>query len=327
MALSAKSNFRLHLTIMITKHLTKAEFLMKNAKIGYLYLLLTFTIWGSLYVVSKFVLNKLPVFTVSFLRFFIAGIAMYLFMRRKKFPEIQKKDYRYIALIGFCGYFIAIGAQLLGTQLVGASVASLVNSLNPIVIIFVAAIVLKEKLTWQKISGVILSLVGVYLIIGGSTGGVLLGILVSLFSVVVWSIVSVFMRKITQKYDPVQITTYGILIAAACNLPIAITQTAVSGKLSLDFPAVLSLLYMGIVCTGFAHFLWNKSLSMLPAGNCSLFYPIQPVTSVMFGVIFLRESLTSKMIIGGLLIIIGIIFCLVCTGDRKKNTDMGVKAD
>lgn len=284
---------------------------MKNSKIGYLYLILTFTIWGSLYVVSKFVLNRLPVFTISFLRFFIAGLAMLAVLKRKPLKRIQKEDYKYILIIGVLGYFIAISAQLIGTQLVGASVASLVNSLNPVVIIFAAAFLLKEKLTVQKIAGVLFSLFGVYLIIGGTSGAAIYGILVSLFSVVVWSIVSVIMRKVTQKYDPLQITAYGILIAAACNFPIALFQTVTAKSVSWDLPSILSLLYMGLICTGLAHFLWNKSLSVLPAGNCSLFYPIQPVTSVLFGVLFLGETLTVKMVLGGICIIAGILFCFI----------------
>ena len=291
---------------------------MKNAKIGYLYLVVTFILWGSLYVASKFVLNRLPVFTVSFFRFFIAGTTLFLFLQRRRLPKIEKQDYKYVALIGIVGYFIGLGAQLLGTQLAGATVASLVNSLNPITILFAAAVILGEKLTWQKIVGVIVALAGVYLIIGGGEGGTIWGVMCSLFSVVTWSIVSVVIRKITQKYDPLQITTYGLLIAAACNLPFAVADTAMLRGISIDFQIILSLLYMGIVCSGLAHYLWNKSLSRLPAGTCSLLYPVQPVTSVLLGVLFLHEIVTGKTVIGGLLIIFGIVFSLVRIGGLKS---------
>lgn len=80
---------------------------------------------------------------------------MFLLIRRKHLPKIERKDYKYIALVGIVGYFLSIGAQLVGTQLAGASVASLVNSLNPIAILFAAAIILKEPLSWQKIAGVL----------------------------------------------------------------------------------------------------------------------------------------------------------------------------
>ena len=92
---------------------------MKNnmKRKGYFYLLLTFTLWGSLYVVSKYVLGKM-------------------------------------------------GAQLLGTKYAGASLASLINSLNPVTMTVFAAILLHEAMTLRKVLGIALALCGVYVIIG-----------------------------------------------------------------------------------------------------------------------------------------------------------------
>ncbi len=152
---------------------------------GYLYLLLTFIIWGSLYVVSKFVLGKMPTGVVAFCRFLIAFIALSLWQRGKR-KKIEKEDYKYVILLGFAGYFIAVGAQLLGTRYAGASMASLINALNPVTITVFAVIFLGEKMTLRKGLGVVLSLLGVYVILGkGSGEGSMLGILLSLFSVVV----------------------------------------------------------------------------------------------------------------------------------------------
>lgn len=293
---------------------------MKREKAGYIYLLLVFVIWGSLYVVSKIVLNKLPVLTVSFLRFLIAGSVMGIILWRKGPAKIQKQDFRYILLLGIVGYFLAAVAQLIGTQLAGATVASLVNSLNPVVVLFVAAAILKEKLNWQKIVGVVVSLIGVYLIIGGSSGGALLGIVAALCSVVMWSLVTVIMRRIMQKYDPFQVTTYGIWVAAVVSLPVAIVEAVHTKNMTVDVPTVLGLLYMGIVCTGVAHFLWGKSLSLLPASICSMFYPIQPITAVLLGIVLLGEPMTVWIAVGGVLIIGGVLFSL-----KYSSTDQDSK--
>ena len=98
---------------------------------AYVYLLLTFFLWGSLYVVSKFVLGKLPPFTLAFVRFLLAFAALSVIdMHPQK--KLDRKHYPYVLLIGFGGYFISVGAQLLGTKYAGASVASLLNSMNPV---------------------------------------------------------------------------------------------------------------------------------------------------------------------------------------------------
>lgn len=284
--------------------------------LAYVYLIMTFVLWGSLYVVSKFVLGKLPAFTISFLRFVLAFAALTLFQRGKT-VRIEKKDYGWIFLIGIAGYFVAVGAQLLGTKYAGASLASLLNSLNPVTMTIFAAILLHEKLTLKKIIGILLALSGVYLILGGGAQGSGIGIFLSLFSVLLWSAVSVLMRRVTQRYDSLQITRYGIGIAAVCYLPACLAELSMGEPVSFDLSCVLALMYMGVICTGVAYLLWNKSLSMLEAGTCSAFYPLQPMVSTLLGIILLGEQVQWMFWLGAGLIIAGVLTSL--TGNRKTS--------
>ena len=286
--------------------------MIKDVKMAYLYLLITFCAWGSLYVVSKFVLGKIPVFTVSFLRYIIAGTALYIILNKRKPKKIEPQDFKYVFLIGFLGYFLSMGAQFWGTKLSNASLASLINSMNPITITVFAAIILKEKLTLVKGISIASALLGVIIIIGDVDGsGKALGIMASVFSIVLWSFVSVIVRRITQKYDSFQITVYGILIGAACTLPISIYELATISDVRFDWEVTLSLVYMGLVCTALAHVLWNKSLSMIEAGTCSLFYPVQPMVAVFRGWLFMEESINLNFVFGAVLIIGGVVLSLV----------------
>lgn len=285
---------------------------MGNKKIAYLYLLITFCAWGSLYVVSKFVLGKVPVLTILFLRFFLAGIVLLFIVKHRKLKKIERKDYKYIILIGFAGYFVSTGAQLLGTKLSNASLASLINSLNPVAITVFAAFLLKEKFTLKKGIGIILAIIGVYSIVGGDNSvGQFWGIIVSIFSVLTWALVSVIVRRITSKYDALQVTTYAIFIAAICNLPFSMIELIFTPNVQFDWKVLLSLLYMGLVCTALAYVLWNKSLSMLEAGTCSMFYPLQPIVSVLLGSIFLGERINMSFVIGTVCILAGILLSIM----------------
>lgn len=279
--------------------------IQNQRKAAYGYLLVTFILWGSLFVVSKYVLGKLPTFTISFLRFVIAFVTLSL-IRKKSSVRIETKDVPYLFLIGVGGYFIAVGAQLLGTKYAGASLASLLNALNPITMTVFAAVFLHEKLTAKKVAGLILALIGVYVILGGQGSGNGTGIAFSLFAVLFWSAISVLMRKVTQKYDSLQVTRYGIGIAALCYLPVSICEAVSGGAFRFDIPCVLSLLYMGAMCTGVAYFLWNKSLSVLEAGTCSAFYPVQPLVSAALGMLLLKEQTGMAFWIGSVLIAVGI---------------------
>ena len=81
--------------------------------------------------------------------------------------------------------------------------------------------------------------------------------------------------------------------------------------LGSDPSCTLSLLYMGVVCTGVAYTLWNKSLSVLDAGVCSAFYPIQPAVSTLLGILLLGESITTGFVIGSVLIVCGVLISLI----------------
>ncbi|NMM64294.1 EamA family transporter [Clostridium sp. P21] len=294
---------------------------MTNKKTAYVYLIITFCAWGSLYVVSKFVLGKVPVVTVLFLRYFIAGITLFFMNKKSKAKKIEREDLKYIFLVGFAGYFLSVGAQLIGIKLSNASIASLINAMNPITMMFFAAVILKERLTIKKVFCVVLAMLGVYITIGDVRGnGQALGILFSIFSVILWSLVSVMVRRITQKYGALQITTYSMFIATLCTLPISIGELIVTPNVQFNWSVILSLIYMGIVCTALAYVLWNKSLSIIEAGTCSLFYPVQPMVSVIFGVMFLGEHINMNFIFGAVLIVGGVLFSILGKKSTSKLT-------
>jgi drug/metabolite transporter (DMT)-like permease len=67
---------------------------------------------------------------------------------------------------------------------------------------------------------------------------------------------------------------------------------------------------MGVFCTALAYYLWNRSLSMIEAGKCGLFYPMQPMVSAFLGWMFLGEEITQRFVIGAALIISGVMFSI-----------------
>ncbi len=282
-----------------------------NEKLVYLYLFLTFFLWGSLYVVSKYVLDKVPPFTVSLVRYAVSFLVLMVLIRIKKFRPVERKDYKYIFLIGFLGYFVALVLQLLGTKFSNASFAALVNSLNPIVIMIMAAVFLHERLTVQKCAGLLLGIVGVYFIIGGVHGSdMMTGIILSLISVLLWSYVSIIIRKIGHLYHPLIITALSMGVALIFTIPASAVELAHTPAV-WDAGVILSLLYMAVMCTCVAHLLWNESLSLIEAGTCSSFYPVQPLTATILGILFLGEAVSLSFWIGTVLILMGVMLCLI----------------
>ena len=290
---------------------------------SYLYLMTTFMLWGSLYVVSQFVLGKIPTFTVAMFRYLIAFIALSFISLKSKKEKIEKVIINNFFIMGFIGYFISVDCQLLGTKISGGSMVSLINSLNPIIISVMAMIILNEKLEINKIIGIILSLFGVYMIVGTGANIEFIGVLISFIAVIGWAFMSVISRKISNKYSALTLTKVSMLIATVCNIPVSFLEIQITHPLiQIDIGAILGILYMGIVCTAFTNILWNKSLSMLPANTCSAFYPIQTLTSSFLGVLVFHEILTTSFVLGSTFIIVGVLISLLFQKRTRKEEEV-----
>lgn len=280
---------------------------MKN-RIGYLYLVVTCFIWGSVYIASKYALASMGPLSVLCFRYVVAGVCLSILLklRRTKRP-IQRGDWKYIWIVGGLGYFVSITFQLVGTKLLDASLASLINGMNPITISILAAIFLKERIQKKHVVSICISLVGVYIILGvGGSAVSMAGLMASVCSVILWSIASVAIRKVSGGYDPVQVALYGLLVALIFTVPAAAVE-AMNQPPVFSRSAVLACLYLGMVGTAVAHTLWNMGLKLLDASVCSMFYPLQPLTSSVLGVLLLHEVLTWNFVVGGVLICTGVI--------------------
>ena len=182
---------------------------------------------------------------------------------------------------------------------------------------------LNEKLEMNKIVGIVLSLAGVYMIIGTGANIQFLGVLISFIAVIGWAFMSVISRKISNKYSALTLTKVSMLIATICNIPVSFLEVQMTHPLiQVDLGAVLGLVYMGVICTAFTNILWNKSLSLLPANTCSAFYPIQTLTSSFLGVVVFHEVLTTSFVLGSAFIIVGVLISLLFKKRTRKEKEV-----
>lgn len=173
-------------------------------------------------------------------------------------------------------------------------------------------------MTMKKVVCIVSAVAGAVCIVGGDAGGGhILGIALSLGSVLTWSALSVFMRSFSQKYDALTVTTCGIYVAAIATVPLMVRELITHPEMDfLHAKYILVLFYVAIFCTTIPHSLWNYCLSRAEASTCSLFYPIQPLTSMVLGVLLLNEHMTVGFIAGAVLIVFGVLYS---TLGKEKN--------
>ena len=276
-----------------------------------------FVLWGSQYVISKIALRTVPPVTLLALRYLVSVPALFIVLRlRHALTPVKKGDWPILFAIGFTGYFASFCLQMLGIIRLTGSVSSLLGAMNPIFIPILAAFFLHERITPAKIACVALSMAGVVVIVGVDGTVDASGALLMLASVFLWSTASIIIRRVSGRYDPMQIA----LIAILCALPLTGGWSLIelqSAPCSFTLESVLAVLYMGVLGTAVTHSLWNYSLRVMDASFCSMFYPMQPLVSSILGVLFLHEAVTPGFVIGALMICCGIVAAVISAKPRK----------
>lgn len=294
-------------------------------KRSYSLCVLTFFLWGSVYVFSKYAMACFSPMTVQAIRYLLAALFVFAAAPRKQFRKIQREHLKFFLITGLLGYLAANGLTMYSIHMLDATVASLINSSNPVFIMLFAALLLREKMTVRRGIGIGCALVGVVFVIGIDFGHISLpGIVCSVLGVILGALGSAVVRKVSCHYVPEQVTLIYLLSALPFCLICSAAET-LRNPLPLTLSGIGAILYLGVITTGVANLLWNKALTSMDACVCSMFYPLQPMFSALFSVVLLGEKITAELVIGGILIAAGVLIGLGfpnCLPRRKQRSPL-----
>ena len=196
----------------------------------------------------------------------------------------------------------------------GFAIGAVVTTLSPLFLSLFALLLFKEKLSWRQGLATLGALAGVLIMLGGpgETSGGLVGGLVLLVAAVTWGYYSALSRQASRYYTPLQLTTLGLWIATLVTLPTAwfIESSAWHPQVILSPPVIWSVLYLGLISTALAFFLWSWILAHMEASKASIAVLAVPVVGVLAGILILGEAITIHTALGMLLILTGILLGL-----------------
>jgi drug/metabolite transporter (DMT)-like permease len=277
---------------------------------GALCLTLAAAIWGGVYVVSKVVLDVIPPFTLLIMRFAIALVVLGAFVVARK-EYVERRDFPLLMAIAFVGVTISIGAQFLGTKLSTAHMGALITSASPAFIAIFAVWLLKERLNWAQMAGIVLATLGVLIVVGvpdaADTQSSLAGNLILLAAAVSWGLYTVLSKRATTTYSSLAVTTYVALFGLIFTSPVMVWELSVTPvNWGFGWEIWAGVLYIGIISTAGAFYLWNKGFELMQAGSGAGFFFIQPIVGSFLGWLLLNEHLGASFFAGALFIFMGV---------------------
>jgi drug/metabolite transporter (DMT)-like permease len=284
--------------------------------IGFLCGLGAASIWGGMYAVSKIVLDVIPPFTLLSIRLGLGFLALGAVIWIRHWSTNTKRPLSKSALwqsvpVGVLGYGISLGFQFTGTKLSTASNGALITSTTPAFVLLFAGLILREAISARRMMALIISTAGVLTVIDPRTAelspSLFLGNLLLLAAGLTWALYSVLVRKVVRNIDLLSSSSVMLLGGLPSSILLGVFEIKSQGLGEIT-PGILGgILFLGIVSTAIAMFLWNYAFAQLPAASASLTFFAQPVVGILLGWFFLGEKITPLFLLGAVLIGIGIL--------------------
>ena len=288
---------------------------MSNSKLfTYGEALFAVIVWGASFIATKIALKEISPLTIVWLRFLmgvvILGLAVVL---RRQFTLPDKKEWAYLALLGFLGITFHQGLQSNGLRTSEAGTTAWIVSTTPIFMALLGWLILKEGLGWAKTFGILIAFIGVLIVISkGNIGSVSIGrfgapgdILI-LISAVNWAVFSALSRRGLKSYPASLMMFYVMSFGWLFTSLLFIPTTGFAEVGDLTFNGWMAVAFLGIFCSGLAYIAWYDALKALTTAQTGVFLYLEPLVTVVVAFFVLGEAITPALLVGGAVILFGV---------------------
>lgn len=289
---------------------------MSNTKIYFLMILCTL-FWAGAFIAAKLSSPFIPPFTLTFLRFSIAVVILYVIMKSSKqdLYKLSKKDiptFLFTGLIGMFGYHVLFFIAVKYTTAINSSI---IGASNPIITTILSIIFLKDRINYKRVLGIILSFAGVFLTITNASLTVIksfslnYGDMVMLLAVLMWASYGVFSKWVMPRYSPITLTFYSFLFCTLLIFPFVIYEAPWKLMSSIPHYSYLAVIYMSVFPSVIGYLVQQMSIKQIGPSKTSIFINLVPMFSIILSVLILKESLNPIKLLTAALIVAGVYIC------------------
>lgn len=284
---------------------------MNKSIIKYIFALLLF---GSNGIVASCIsLNSYEIVMFRTLIGSLLLLAIYLITNRRFTFLKHKKSFIFLTLSG-----ISMGISWLflyeAYQRIGVSIASLGYYCGPVIVMAISPLLFKEKLTKQKVICLLVVFIGIILVNNNAFNEShnIIGIVCALMSAVMYACMVSFNKK-AERIIGMENATLQLSIAFISVFVYIFIRQGLN--INVQTSDILPLIFLGLINTGIGCYLYFSSIGNIKVQSVAILGYIEPLSAVLFSVLFLKEKLVLIQIVGALFIIAGAI----CAELQKKS--------
>ncbi|ANF50754.1 multidrug DMT transporter permease [Chryseobacterium glaciei] len=269
-------------------------------------------IWGSSFILIKKSLEHFNPFEVGALRVLIAGIIL-MPIAISKYKLFPKKHLKWLILAAFTGNFIPMFLFPIAETEVSSSIAGIINSMMPIFVIIVGALVWKFETTKQQIIGVFISFTGVCLLaFGGGDGSTfkLIPILLLLLATLCYAVSTTTVKSKLMEVSSTILSAFVFSFVLFFPSLIALSFTGFFSEFNFSKDNLTGLMFVSLLSifgTGLAMTMNYRLLKVSTPLFASTVTLLMPIVAIIWGILD-GEELTILQFVGASIIIAGLVF-------------------
>ncbi len=285
---------------------------MNPEKEKWILLALLSLIWGSSFILIKKSLDHFNPYEVGALRVLIAGLVL-LPVAIKNIRKFPKKNVKWLILAAITGNFIPMFLFPIAETEVSSSIAGIINSMMPIFVIIVGALLWKFETTKRQIIGVLISFSGASILaFSGGDGGEFkfIPILLLLLATLLYAISTTTVKSKLSDIPAKILSAFVFSLVLIFPSLIALVFAGFFNELEMDNNLLVGIGFVSLLSvfgTGLAMMLNYRLLSVSTPLFASTVTLLMPIVAIIWGLLD-GEKLTIMQGLGGVIILAGLIF-------------------
>lgn len=270
-------------------------------------------IYGLNHTIAKGVMPAhIEAFGFIMLRVLGAAILFWILSPFAPKEKVDRKDWPRMLACAIFGMCINMLFFFKGLSLSTPINSSVIITLSPVMVLILAAIILKEKITLVKGVGIAFGLSGALALVLFSTDSVTnapnipIGNLMFIVNAFSYGFYLVIVKPLTKKYHAITLMKWLFLMGVFLNLPVTYSEFVAVDWLHLPFDAIWRMAFV-VAGTTFSTYLLNiYALKQLSASTISVFIYLQPLIAIIYAILVGADQLTTIKVAAGLLVFVGV---------------------
>jgi drug/metabolite transporter (DMT)-like permease len=263
-------------------------------------------IWGSSFMFIEIALRDLAPSTLILLRMGSGAVALAVYVRLAGHRVARLRPYIWpLALLALINTSVPFFLIAWGQQYIDSGLAAIFNASAPLfTALFALPIDRSQRVTGLRLAGVLLAFGGVVLLVGFELGGgehAVAGALAVVAASACYGIGGLYAGRSFNGLPPALVAFGSLSWATLFVLPLGVAQASMLG-----WDALLSVLYLGIAATGVAYLFYFGLIAGAGASKAVLVTYLVPSLALVYGAVFLDETVTAVSLAGLALVLLGV---------------------